>query len=166
MKESDKVKLIVEKEKYAKEGVHKGAQGTICDPRNIYGQRLVSFRQKDSYKELACIPVKEEDLEVTWAAPEYKVGANVLFLSTKEKYSVQGITNGMFGVIVEKDDILSAQEKDRHEETTYWKVKFVLNDGTEKIISVYYNDMLPIRDDELDAYKQKVASELKQRQMQ
>lgn len=165
MKESDKVKLIVEKEKYAKEGVHKGAQGTICDPRNIYGQWLVSFRQNDSYKELACIPVKEEDLEVTWESPIRKIGANVLFFSTKEKYSVQGITNGMFGVIVEKDEVLSAQEKEGDEETTYWKVKFETDSG-EKIISVYYNDMSPIRDDELDAYKKEVARALKKRQMQ
>lgn len=45
MKEYDEVKLIAEKEKYAREGVHKGAQGTICDPRNIYGQWLVDFRK-------------------------------------------------------------------------------------------------------------------------
>ena len=35
MKEDDRVRLVVEKEKYVREGVHKGANGTICDPRNI-----------------------------------------------------------------------------------------------------------------------------------
>lgn len=154
MKEADRVRLVVEKEKYVREGVHKGANGTICDPRNINGQWLVSFREQDGFMELACIPVKEEDLEVTWEAPVCKVGANVLFFSTKEKYSVQGITNGMFGVIV-------AQGKDEE----HWKVKFILKDGTEKFVSVYDNDMQPIRDDELDAYKKEAERELKRRQM-
>lgn len=86
----------------------------------------------------------------------------MLFLSTKEEYARQGITNGMFGVIVAKDEVLSAEHKDRYEETTYWKVKFDTDSG-EKIVSVYFNHMLPIRDDELDAYKQKIASELKKK---
>jgi len=37
MKEYDRVRLIVEKEKYVKYGVHKGMDGWICDPRNIDG---------------------------------------------------------------------------------------------------------------------------------
>ena len=64
MKEYDRVRLIVEKEKYAEDGVHKGMDGWICDPRNINGQWLVSFDQSGDLPELACIPVKEEDLEV------------------------------------------------------------------------------------------------------
>ena len=38
--------------------------GWICDPRNIDGQWLVSFDQFGDLPEIACIPVKEEDLEV------------------------------------------------------------------------------------------------------
>ena len=64
MKEYDRVRLIVEKEKYAEDGVHKGMYGWICDPRNIDGQWLVSFDQFGDLPEVACIPVKEEDLEV------------------------------------------------------------------------------------------------------
>lgn len=64
MKEYDRVRLIVEKEKYAEDGVHKGMDGWICDPRNINGQWLVSFDQFGDLPEIACIPVKEEDLEV------------------------------------------------------------------------------------------------------
>ncbi|MDD7093007.1 MAG: hypothetical protein PUI02_06685, partial [Christensenellaceae bacterium] len=64
MKEYDRVRLIVEKEKYAEDGVHKGMDGWICDPRNIDGQWLVSFDQFGDLPEIACIPVKEEDLEV------------------------------------------------------------------------------------------------------
>ena len=64
MKEYDRVRLIVEKEKYAEDGVHKGIDGWICDPRNIDEQWLVSFDQFGDLPEIACIPVKEEDLEV------------------------------------------------------------------------------------------------------
>ena len=64
MKEYDRVRLIVEKEKYAEDGVHKGMDGWICDPRNINGQWLVSIDQSGDLPEIACIPVKEEDLEV------------------------------------------------------------------------------------------------------
>ena len=37
MKEMDCVEVIIEKEKYAKERVHEGMQGWICDPRMIGG---------------------------------------------------------------------------------------------------------------------------------
>ena len=62
MKEYDCVEVIVEKEKYAREGVHKGMQGTILDPRNIDGQWLVSFLDENG-KELQCL-IREEDLFV------------------------------------------------------------------------------------------------------
>ena len=64
MKEYDRVELIVEKEKYAKEGVHKGMNGWICDPRNINGQWLVCFDHADDLPEYPIIAVKEEDLKV------------------------------------------------------------------------------------------------------
>lgn len=152
MKEDDKVRLTVEKEKYIREGFYKGMEGTICDPRKIDGQWLVCFwPKKSSYIEY--IEVDEEDLEVIWEAPEYKIGTTVLFLSNKEEYSIQGITNGMFGVICEQC-----------EDEEYWNVKFILSDGTEKIAPIYYNDMIPIRDDEIEAYKKEVEKALKRRQ--
>ncbi len=64
MKEYSRVKLTVEKEKYAKEGVHKGMDGWICDPRNINGQWLVCFDRQGAQPNIATIPVKEDDLEV------------------------------------------------------------------------------------------------------
>lgn len=64
MKEFDRVRLIVEKENYAKDGVHKGMDGWICDPRNIDGEWLVCFDQYGYLPDIACIPVKEEDLEL------------------------------------------------------------------------------------------------------
>lgn len=64
MKECSRVRLIVEKERYVKEGVHKGMDGIICDDRKVNGYWLVSFDQYGNLPETACISVKEEDLEV------------------------------------------------------------------------------------------------------
>lgn len=64
MKEYDRVELIVEKDRYAKEGVHKGMDGIICDPHKVNGTWLVSFDQYGNLPEIACISVKEEDLRI------------------------------------------------------------------------------------------------------
>ena len=64
MKEMDCVEVAVEKEQYAKEGVHKGMQGWICDPRNIDDSWLVNFPQCGEKDDIATIPVREEDLKV------------------------------------------------------------------------------------------------------
>ena len=64
MKELSYVEVIVEKEKYANEGVHKGMRGTILDPRCIEGQWLVFFADPFTYADTIGIPIKEEDLKV------------------------------------------------------------------------------------------------------
>ena len=64
MKMMDCVKVIVEKEKYVKEGVHKGMYGWICDDRNINSSWLINFPQCGEKEDIATIAVKEEDLEV------------------------------------------------------------------------------------------------------
>lgn len=66
MKENSRVRLIVEKERYSKEGVHKGMDGIICDPRKVNGYWLVSFDQYGDLPEIACISVKEDDLELVY----------------------------------------------------------------------------------------------------
>ena len=43
MKEMDCVEVIVEKERYAQDGVHKGMQGWICYPEFVNGTWLVNF---------------------------------------------------------------------------------------------------------------------------
>ena len=60
MKELDYVEIIVEKEKYAKEGVHKGMQGWICHPDVRNGCYLVSFLQLGEKEDIATIPIKED----------------------------------------------------------------------------------------------------------
>ena len=64
MKEMDCVEVIVEKEKYAKEGVHKGMQGWICYDKKVNGYWLVNFPQYGEKNDIAEISVKEEDLKL------------------------------------------------------------------------------------------------------
>ena len=64
MQEYDRVELIVEKECYAKHGVHKGMDGWICNEQRVEGHWLVSFDQYGELPEIACISVKETDLKV------------------------------------------------------------------------------------------------------
>lgn len=64
MKMMDTVEIIVEKEKYAKDGVHKGMQGWICLDDNTNGTWLVNFPQCGEKDDIAEISVKEEDLKL------------------------------------------------------------------------------------------------------
>ena len=60
--EYDLVEVTVEKEKYAKYGVHKGMQGVIMDPRCLYSEYYVIFTDKTTAEDIADIPVHEDDL--------------------------------------------------------------------------------------------------------
>ena len=60
----DHVEVIAEKERYARDGVHKGMQGWITEPENINGYWLVIFPQCGEKNDIATIPSKEEDRNV------------------------------------------------------------------------------------------------------
>ncbi len=62
MKELDCVEVIVEKEKYAKEGVHKGMQGWICLDDCTDGYRLICFPQYGEKDNIATISIHENDI--------------------------------------------------------------------------------------------------------
>lgn len=64
MEMMDCVEVIVEKEKYAREGVHKGMQGWICDNERIQGYWLVNFPGYGAADDIAEEPILEEDLKV------------------------------------------------------------------------------------------------------
>ncbi len=64
MKYLDPVEVIEEKEKYTKQGVHKGMQGWICLDDNSNGTWLVNFPQCGENEDIAEISIKEEDLVV------------------------------------------------------------------------------------------------------
>lgn len=59
----DCVEVIVEKEKYTKEGVHKGMQGWICYPQTVPGCWLVNFPQCGEKPDIATESIKECDLK-------------------------------------------------------------------------------------------------------
>ena len=63
MKMMDRVEVIVEKEKYAKDGVHKGMQGWICLEPGTTGTVLVNFPQYGEKADIAEISVRKEDLK-------------------------------------------------------------------------------------------------------
>lgn len=62
MKIMDCVEVTVEKDKYVRDGVHKGMQGWICDDRCIQNCWLVNFPQYGEKDDIATISVNEEDL--------------------------------------------------------------------------------------------------------
>ena len=64
MKEMDPVRITVEKERYAEDGVHKGMYGWICDDRNVEHTWLVNFPQCGEKSDIATIAVDEDDMEV------------------------------------------------------------------------------------------------------
>ena len=81
MKEYDRVRLLVEKERYAEEGVHKGMDGWICYDQKCEGTWLVCFDQYGDLPNIATISVKEEDMEVIarlmWrTATDFEAGAD------------------------------------------------------------------------------------------
>ena len=57
MKEMDCVRITVEKEKYAKEGVHKGMYGWICLDDCRDGYWLVNIPQCDEKADIATLSV-------------------------------------------------------------------------------------------------------------
>lgn len=64
MKEMDCVEVIVEKEEYAEEGVHKGMQGWICYDVFCDGTWLVNFPQCGEKDDIATLSVREEDMKI------------------------------------------------------------------------------------------------------
>ena len=63
MKEMDCVEVIVEKEEYAEEGVHKGMQGWICYDVFCDGTWLVNFPQCGEKDDIATLSIREEDMK-------------------------------------------------------------------------------------------------------
>ncbi len=64
MKMMDCVEVIVEKTRYAKEGVHKGMQGIIFEPEKLHGYWLVLFPQCGEKEDIAFTGILEDDLKL------------------------------------------------------------------------------------------------------
>lgn len=138
MKEMDCVEIIVEKEKYAQDGVHKGMHGWICDERTINGTWLVNFPQYADKVDIATIAVKEEDMKII---PVMDAGVNekiaerfgettcsvspsdfIVVLVEKEKYAKNDIHQGMRGKIIGESSVNNA-----------WLVHFPMGNTIEDI---------------------------------
>lgn len=64
MKMMDCIEVIVEKNKYAKEGVHKGMQGVIWEPDSKDGEWVVLIPQCGEKEDIADLYIHEEDMKV------------------------------------------------------------------------------------------------------
>ena len=64
VKEYDKVELIVEKPKYAIEGVHKGMTGCVMSSYAINNEWLIVFSEDGTGEDIAEICVDREDFKV------------------------------------------------------------------------------------------------------
>ena len=64
MKEMDCVEVIVEKEKYASCGVHKGMQGWICLDDCAWGYWLVNFPQYGEKPDIGTESIHQDDMVV------------------------------------------------------------------------------------------------------
>ncbi len=81
MKMMDCVEVIVEKEKYAKEGIHKGMQGWICAPETIDGHWLVNFPQCYDRPDIATDAIHEDDMKYLPDGMDAKINEEI-----KEKF--------------------------------------------------------------------------------
>ncbi len=118
MKEYDYIKLLVEKERYAKDNVHKGMTGWICDERIINDCRLVCFDNCD-LEDYPIISIKIEDMEVIWSAPTKDIGTEVIL--SVSNYENIGLHRGLKGTTIAKG------EKDNQ-----WIVRFHKQDGLQQ----------------------------------
>lgn len=64
IKECDKVELLVEKPKYAVEGVHKGMTGCVISSYAINNEWLIVFSEDGTGKDIADICVAREDFKI------------------------------------------------------------------------------------------------------
>lgn len=64
MKEMDNVRIIVEKDRYVKEGVHKGMYGWICHNKSTNNYWLVNIPQCYDKPDIATLSVHKDDMEV------------------------------------------------------------------------------------------------------
>lgn len=77
MKEMDCVEVVVEKNSYAENGVHKGMQGWICYPECSGGYWLVNFPQYGAKDDIATISIKEDDLVLLPNGMDAKVNEKI-----------------------------------------------------------------------------------------
>ncbi len=111
MQEYDHIEVIVEKEAYAKEGIHKGMQGWICHPQRYSSTWLVNFPQYGGHNDIATISVCECDLmkidsmnallnehiREQWGESKPEEINPIEVIVEKTEYAEKGVHKGMQG---------------------------------------------------------------------
>ena len=100
MKMMDCVELIVEKSKYAKEGVHKGMQGVIWEPERKNRCWVVLFPQYGDKEDIADLYIHEKDLILLPEGMDARVNERI-----KVQFESSGDSSK---VMAEKPDDLSS----------------------------------------------------------
>ena len=93
MKEMDCVEVINDKERYTKNGIHKGMQGWICDPRSIDGTWLVNFPRYGEQDDIATLAIKEEDLRLLPNGMDAKINEQIKAQLDNSRDTAKGFSN-------------------------------------------------------------------------
>ena len=103
MIEYDGIKLIVEKECYAKYGAHEGMRGTILYPICHGGSWLVYFEQTTIDEDDIDLSVHEDDMEVVLPRGHtVEVNRKVKLVVHKEEYFKKGLYIGRTGRVIKE----------------------------------------------------------------
>ena len=98
MKLMDCVEVIVEKSKYAKEGVHKGMQGVIWEPECKNGAWVVLIPQYGDKEDIADLYIKEEDLRLLPDGMDARINEQI-------KAQFENSTDAANGFVEKPDDL-------------------------------------------------------------
>lgn len=100
MKLMDCVEVIVEKSKYAKEGVHKGMQGVIWEPECKKGAWVVLIPQHGEKEDIADLYIEEEDLRLLPDGMDARINEQI-------KAQFENSTEAAKGFVEKPDDLSS-----------------------------------------------------------
>lgn len=102
MKRRDYVKLIAEKEVYARQGIHKGMDGFITTHKDSRGCFTVEFYRESVGYAPVFININAEDLELIKSMPDYpdiKDYDKVRLIHDRPIYNQAGVYKGAEGVV-------------------------------------------------------------------
>ena len=94
MKLMDCVELTVERNEYAKEGVHKGMQGVIWEAESKDGAWVVLFPQYGEKEDIADLYINEEDLRLLPDGMDARINEQIKAKFDEPKEADKSFTNG------------------------------------------------------------------------
>ncbi len=104
MKMLDCVEVTVEKNRYAKEGVHQGMQGIIFEPEKLHGYWIVLFPQYGEKEDIAYTGILEEDLKLLPNGMDAMVNEHIKAQfdedGDSDKKSFDGASDDLFGYLI------------------------------------------------------------------